>query len=88
VITIASIFLGVAAGIFFIKENIYWNMLGMLLLVWANLCDSTDGQLARITGQKTCWGRILDGFAGDCWFFFIYLAIALRETEKPIRFAP
>ena len=88
VITIASIFLGVAAGICFIKENIYWNMLGMLLLVWANLYDSTDGQLARITGQKTRWGRILDGFAGDCWFFFIYLAIALRETEKPIPFAP
>ena len=88
VITIASIFLGIAAGICFIKENIYWNMLGMLLLVWANLYDSTDGQLARITGQKTRWGRILDGFAGDCWFFFIYLAIALRETEKPIPFAP
>ena len=75
VITIASIFLGVAAGICFIKENIYWNMLGMLLLVWANLYDSADGQLARITGQKTRWGRILDGFAGDCWFFFIYLAL-------------
>ena len=88
IITIASIFLGVAAGICFIQENIYWNMLGMALLVWANLYDSTDGQLARITGQKTRWGRILDGFAGDCWFFFIYLAIALRETNKPIPFAP
>ena len=88
IITIASIFLGIAAGICFIQENIYWNMLGMALLVWANLYDSTDGQLARITGQKTRWGRILDGFAGDCWFFFIYLAIALRETNKPIPFAP
>ena len=88
VITIASIFLGVAAGICFMQENVYWNILGMLLLVWANLYDSTDGQLARITGQKTQWGRILDGFAGDCWFFFIYLAIALRETDKPIPFAP
>lgn len=87
VITIASIFLGVAAGICFIKENIYWNMLGMLLLVWANLYDSTDGQLARITGQKTRWGRILDGFAGDVWFFFIYAAIAIRTTFEPIPFA-
>ncbi len=88
IITIASIFLGVAAGICFANENIYWNIAGMFLLIWANLYDSTDGQLARITGQKTRWGRILDGFAGDCWFFFIYLAIALRETEKPIPFAP
>ena len=88
IITIASIFLGIAAGICFAQTSIRWNMLGMLFLIWANLYDSTDGQLARITGQKTRWGRILDGFAGDCWFFFIYLAIALRETDKPIPFAP
>ena len=72
VITIISIFLGVAAGICFAQESLRWNILGILLLIWANLYDSTDGQLARITGQKTRWGRILDGFAGDCWFFFIY----------------
>ena len=88
VITIASIFLGVAAGICFMQENVYWNILGMLLLVWANLYDSTDGQLARITGQKTQWGRILDGFAGDCWFFCIYFAIAVRENFQPIPFLP
>jgi phosphatidylglycerophosphate synthase len=56
--------------------------------MWANLYDSTDGQLARITGQKTRWGRILDGFAGDVWFFFIYAAIAIRTTFEPIPFAP
>ena len=88
VITIISIFLGIGAGICFAQESLQWNLLGIALLVWANLYDSTDGQLARITGQKTRWGRILDGFAGDCWFFFIYLAIALRETNKPIPFAP
>ena len=88
VITIASIFLGVAAGVCFYQESIRWNMLGILLLMWANLYDSTDGQLARITGQKTRWGRILDGFAGDCWFFCIYFAIAVRLTFAPIPFAP
>jgi hypothetical protein len=70
------------------QVSLRWNILGILLLMWANLYDSTDGQLARITGQKTRWGRILDGFAGDCWFFFIYLAIAVRETDQPIPFAP
>ena len=33
-----------------------------------------------MTGQKTLIGRILDGFAGDVWFQFIYVAIALRLT--------
>ena len=88
VITIISIFLGVGAGVCFAQESLRWNILGILLLIWANLYDSTDGQLARITGQKTRWGRILDGFAGDCWFFCIYFAIAVRETFQPIPFAP
>lgn len=88
VITIISIFLGIAAGICFYQENLRWNMLGILFLMWANLYDSTDGQLARITGQKTRWGRILDGFAGDCWFFCIYFALASRLTFEPIPFAP
>ena len=88
VITIISIFLGMGAGICFAQESIEWNILGIFLLVWANLYDSTDGQLARITGQKTRWGRILDGFAGDCWFFCIYFAIAVRENFQPIPFLP
>ena len=88
IITIISIFLGAAAGICFTQENLRWNILGVLLLMWANLYDSTDGQLARITGQKTRWGRILDGFAGDVWFFFIYAAIAVRTTFEPLPFAP
>ncbi len=88
VVTIFSILLGAGAGICFTQENLRWNILGILLLMWANLYDSTDGQLARITGQKTRWGRILDGFAGDVWFFFIYAAIAIRTTFQPIPFAP
>lgn len=88
VVTIFSILLGAGAGICFAQENLRWNILGILLLMWANLYDSTDGQLARITGQKTRWGRILDGFAGDVWFFFIYAAIAIRTTFQPIPFAP
>ena len=86
VITIVSILLGIGAGVCFIQDELRWNILGVLLLMWANLYDSTDGQLARITGQKTRWGRILDGFAGDCWFFCIYFAIASRLTFQHIPF--
>jgi len=79
-ITIASIFLGVAAGIMFYFDNLWLNIIGMLLLVWANQYDSADGQLARMTGQKSELGRILDGASGDFWFVSIYLAIAFRLT--------
>ena len=50
-ITIASIFLGIGAGVAFYYNNIWINIIGMVLLVWANSFDSADGQLARMTGQ-------------------------------------
>lgn len=79
-ITIASIFLGVGAGVAFYFNNIWINLLGILLLVWANSFDSTDGQLARMTRQYSRLGRILDGLSGDFWFAAIYIAICLREN--------
>ena len=74
-VTIASIVIGVAAGICYYPTDLAINILGMLLLVWANSYDSADGQLARMTGKKTPLGRILDGAAGDIWFITIYAAI-------------
>lgn len=79
-ITIASIFLGVGAGVAFYFNNLWINILGMLLLVWANSFDSADGQLARMTKQYSRLGRILDGLSGDFWFATIYVAICLREN--------
>ena len=79
-ITIASIFLGIGAGIAFYFNSLWINVIGMLLLVWANSFDSADGQLARMTHQYSRIGRILDGMAGDLWFATIYVAICLREN--------
>ncbi len=79
-ITIASIFLGIGAGIMFYFPDMWLNVIGMLLLVWANSFDSADGQLARMTKQYSRLGRILDGLSGDLWFASIYIAICLREN--------
>lgn len=84
VITIASIFLGVAGGILFYfgkPEDLWLNYVGMFLLVWANSFDSADGQLARMTKQYSRLGRILDGLSGDFWFVAIYFAICFRVNE-------
>ena len=80
VITIASIFLGIGAGVMFYYQDLWINIAGMLLLIWANSFDSADGQLARITHQYSRLGRILDGLSGDFWFAAIYIAIILREN--------
>lgn len=81
-ITIASIFIGVAAGIMFYYTDLWFNIIGMLLLIWANSFDSADGQLARMTQQYSRIGRILDGVSGDLWFASIYIAICLRTQEN------
>lgn len=81
-VTVASIFIGIAAGICFYFADLWINVIGMLLLVWANSYDSADGQLARMTGQKSQLGRILDGACGDLWFITIYAAICLRLTPE------
>ena len=81
-VTILSILLGMAAGYCFYFKDLYINVIGMLLLIWANMYDSADGQLARMTGQKTALGRMLDGFAGDLWFFSIYFAICMRLNDQ------
>ena len=84
VVTVLSIILGVSAGVMFYFPDMKHTVIGIILLMWANHYDSCDGQLARMTGKKTRWGRMLDGFAGDLWFFAIYAAICLRLTFQPL----
>lgn len=86
VITVISIFLGIGAAWMFHYTNIVYNIYGILLLILANFCDSTDGQMARLTGQKTLVGRVLDGFSGDVWFFCIYVALCIRMQDQMIPF--
>lgn len=81
-ITVISIFVGAGTGFLFYFNNLTYNLIGILLLVMANILDCVDGQLARLTGIKSEIGRILDGVAGDIWFFLIYMGLALRLTDQ------
>lgn len=86
VITIISIFLGMGAGWMFHYPDLQSNLWGVILLMFANFCDSTDGQMARLTGKKTLMGRMLDGFSGEVWFACIYVAICVRLMDEPMPF--
>lgn len=85
-VTLMSIIIGAASGWFFYSEELCMNLIGMGLLIWANWYDCADGQLARMTNKRTLIGRILDGFCGDVWFFFIYLFLCLRLQGHHIPF--
>ena len=81
-VTIISIFIGVAAGPLFYYNNISYTLTGILCLIIANILDCVDGQLARLTSIKSKIGRILDGLAGDIWFASIYISLAMRLNNE------
>ncbi len=88
-VTIFSIFVGVAAGHLFYYRDVLTNIVGVLLLVFAEALDSADGQLARMTNQKSRLGRILDGFSENLWFISIYVHLYFRmlgDGYSPIVF--
>lgn len=85
-ITILSMIIGAGSAYFFASGSWYYvgttglimNMVGVVMLLFADLLDNTDGQLARLSGKKSRIGRILDGMAGFVWAIPIYLALAWR----------
>jgi phosphatidylglycerophosphate synthase len=81
-VTVISIFVGIAGGVLFFPTDVRLNIAGIACLIVANILDCVDGQLARMTGIKSDFGRILDGLAGDFWFLTIYASLALRLHEE------
>jgi hypothetical protein len=57
-------------------------MLGVALLFLHGIVDSADGQLARMTGQTSELGRLLDGIAGYVTHIAAYLGIAAGVIDR------
>ncbi|MGM9758822.1 MAG: CDP-alcohol phosphatidyltransferase family protein [Parabacteroides sp.] len=85
-VTVLSMLIGASSAFFFAHGSyrtegmtgLWYNIAAICLLAWANFYDSADGQLARMTGQKTRLGRILDGAASEVWFIPIYVGLVYR----------
>lgn len=71
-----SVLAGVAGGVG--GALIAWPhlaLIGVALMVLHGVIDSADGQLARMTGQTSELGRLLDGLAGYVTYFALYVAL-------------
>ena len=85
-VTICSMLIGAFSSVFFVYGSFYYcgweglimNIIALLMLLMANIFDTIDGQLARMTGKTSRMGRILDGSAGFVWYICIYFALLLR----------
>lgn len=65
---------GIAGGAFLFSEN--HGLLAFALLIFSEIVDSADGQLARMTGNMTELGRVLDGLGDYFAHAAIYIGIA------------
>jgi len=79
-VSVAAAAIGIAGGALLYDPQYAW--LGFLGLVAYGVFDSADGQLARLTGQVSDLGRVLDGVAGYVTHIAIYVAIVAGVLHR------
>jgi hypothetical protein len=83
-VTVCAGLVGIAGGLLLADRG--FALIGFGLLVLHGILDSSDGQLARMTGQTSELGRVLDGVAGYVTHIAIYggvVAAWMQETRHP-----
>lgn len=83
-VTIYSIILGVIAGHLYYYNSIFINAIGILIYLFADILDSADGQLARMTNQISKTGRIFDGVATNLISISIYTHLCIRGLSSDL----
>jgi len=79
-VTLAGTAIGIFAGSLFYDER--FGLLAFTLLIVHSVFDSADGQLARMTGQVTELGRLLDGVGGYMTHAAVYVAIMAGSLSR------
>jgi phosphatidylglycerophosphate synthase len=79
-VTIAAAIAGVAGGVALAVPRL--ALLGFGLIVLHGILDSSDGQLARMTGRTSELGRVLDGAAGYATHVAIYVGVILGWMSR------
>lgn len=77
-LTLGALLIGLVAGHLFLYTDARVNFLGFVLFVLSDVLDSADGQLARLRGVSTRWGRIMDGLADSARWSNLYIHLLLR----------
>lgn len=84
VATTLSIAIGFLGGHLFYYRDFRLNVIGVGLFIFADVLDSTDGQLARMMNIRSLYGRILDGIGGNLIFINAYLHIGFRLMAEGV----
>jgi hypothetical protein len=79
-VTVVGSLVGVAGGALLFDPAL--GLAGFALLIVHGILDSSDGQLARMTGQSSELGRMLDGVGGYVTHASIYIAILASSVAR------
>src|SRR5258708_12660167 len=77
-VTLWALVAGLIGGQLFLYSDRRLNALGFVVWVISDVFDSADGQLARLRGASTRFGRALDGISDSLRFAYLYLCLLLR----------
>src|SRR5438445_10996757 len=77
-VTLWSLVIGLVAGHLFAYRDHWTNLIGFGLFVVSDVFDSADGQLARLRGTSTRFGRVLDGINDNLRFVNLYFHLIYR----------
>src|SRR5437764_4153118 len=77
-VTLWSLVIGVVAGHLFAYRDHWTNLIGFGLFIVSDVFDSADGQLARLRGTSTRFGRALDGISDSLRFINLYAHLVYR----------
>jgi len=88
-VTLFSMVFGVSSGYFFSLGRLPFTVYSAVLLEFMIIFDCADGQLARISGNSSPFGKTLDALADIATHFSIFYGVAFalfRDTGSYVPF--
>ncbi len=82
-LTLAALAMGIVGGFYYSSGTREGCIAGSICYFLFNILDCSDGQLARLKGNGTSIGRLLDGIADYIAGIAVYLGIAIGFSNHP-----
>jgi phosphatidylglycerophosphate synthase len=76
-VTIFTLGVGFASGVFFAFGGYWSTLLGAFLSLWASILDGCDGEVARLKLQESAFGCWLETVCDYLFYLFLFVGMTL-----------
>jgi phosphatidylglycerophosphate synthase len=76
-VTIFTLGVGFASGVFFAFGGYWSTLLGAFLCLWASILDGCDGEVARLRLQESAFGCWLETVCDYLFYLFLFVGMTL-----------